>query len=124
MIELRLKRTDEYNLFIMKGELVRSNCAIFAEKMLPFTDTEPYIVIDMGEVDFMDSGGVGALVKIANRLNDQGKSFWLVRVNSDIRRMLFNVQMHSMFNIASRLEDILDAMYMNNRQYDEAAQKF
>ena len=54
----------------------------------PFTDQPEELVIDLSEVSFIDSTGIGALVTIASDVRDAGGSFAIRRPSRPVSRIL------------------------------------
>ena len=106
-MQLKLVRNEEYNIFVLKGELMRMNSRLFSQKMIPYAEREPYMVIDLNAVDFMDSGGLSVLMELSNRLRERGYRLWLYRPNADIRRVIHNTHVGHLFKITNDLDEIL-----------------
>ena len=57
------------------------------------------LTLDLGEVTFMDSTGLGALIKIRNHIIDRGGDFALSSVSSAVVRVLVLVGMADLFGV-------------------------
>lgn len=53
-----------------------------------FADSAEHLIIDLRELDFIDSTGLSVLVKAHQRAEDSGRRFGLVNGGSQVRRLL------------------------------------
>ena len=67
------------------------------------------LVLDLSEVNFMDSSGIGFLVACNTRLQTSGKSLVLLSPSSQVRKTLGLVQLMDFFKVAESEQD-LDAL--------------
>src|SRR5579859_2878409 len=67
-------------------------------------DASP-IVIDLSDVEFMDSTGLGALVAIRNAAQESGREVHLRRPSSRVQRLLKITGMDNVFAIDDPMED-------------------
>ncbi len=56
------------------------------------------ITLDLGEVTFIDSSGLGVLVRLRKEAESQSKSFALTNVSSSVRRLLEVTGLDSTFS--------------------------
>lgn len=59
------------------------------------------VVIDLGDVPFMDSSGIGFLVSVNTRMRSAGRAFYLYRLSQAVERTLGLVQLLEFFQILS-----------------------
>lgn len=57
------------------------------------------VVIDLSEVTFMDSSGIGFLVSVNTRMRSAGRSFYLYRLSRPVEKTLGLVQLLQFFQI-------------------------
>jgi len=57
----------------------------------------PVLEVDLGEVTFIDSSGLGALVQIRTAAADRGKTMDLTNVPAAVRRLLEVTGLHAVF---------------------------
>jgi anti-anti-sigma factor len=65
------------------------------------------VVLDMTEVEFVPSLGLGALVMLMRRLRGEGRRFILVGLNPDVRSTLAVTRLDKLFEIQPTLEEAL-----------------
>lgn len=104
---IKLVKKDGYHMFVLKGDLDRSISKIVLEKMWHYVENDPYLILDMSMIDFIDSSGVSALVKISDRLTEHGARLWLYKVNSDVFRVLNNTGVTRLFDCTTDMDKIL-----------------
>lgn len=54
----------------------------------------PWMALDLGQVAFINSSGVGLLVELLRSLRARGGGLYLVRVHEHIRRLLEKTKLH------------------------------
>jgi anti-sigma B factor antagonist len=59
------------------------------------------VVIDLSDVSFMDSSGIGFLVSANTRMRSAGRSFYLYRLSRPVEKTLGLVQLLQFFQILS-----------------------
>lgn len=64
-------------------------------------DTTETCEIDLAEVTFMDSSGLGALVRIRNLAHDRGKQVLLTKVPANVSRLFEVTGLDSLFGLGS-----------------------
>jgi len=57
------------------------------------------VVIDLSDVTFMDSSGIGFLVSVNTRMRSAGRSFFLYRLSKPVEKTLGLVQLLQFFQI-------------------------
>jgi anti-sigma B factor antagonist len=67
--------TDALTVYKAEGKLSLETVSEFIQKMR--AETASYVVLDLSGVNFLDSGGVGALVSLFVTRRNQGKAFAL-----------------------------------------------
>ncbi len=67
------------------------------------------LVVDLSDVQFMDSSGIGFLVSLNTRLRSGGKGFYLFNLSPQVEKTLALVQLLAFFEILSD-EDELEAV--------------
>jgi len=77
------------------GELKRS-----LEKELDAGGVEA-VIVDLSDVSFMDSSGIGFLVSVNTRMRSSGKAFYLYKLSPAVEKTLGLVQLLQFFQILS-----------------------
>lgn len=75
------------------------------EKALDDPDAKA-LVLDLSEVSFMDSSGIGFLVACNTRLQTSGRALVLLRPSQQVKKTLMLVQLLDFFKVAESEEQI------------------
>ena len=71
------------------GEIDMSTAPTFEEALSSALDEEPErLMIDLSELNFMDSSGLNALVRARNAMDDTGIELVISGVSDQVRRLL------------------------------------
>ena len=68
------------------------------------------VVLDLTQVDYVPSLGLGALVGLQRRLRQDGHRFVLVGLRHEIRHVLAIVRLDKLFEIKSSFDEVLDQL--------------
>jgi|LSQX01.1.fsa_nt_gb anti-sigma B factor antagonist len=84
----------------MSGRLDAASVKNFKESVAVLVKKEIInIVVDMKEIDFIDSSGLGSLVSCLRLVNNEGGDIRLSSLQSQIRALLELTRMHRVFQI-------------------------
>ena len=72
----------------LRGELDLASSPTLERELEPLTASAPQTVLDLRELEFMDSTGLSVLVKAHQRAEEQGKRFGLVNGSQQVQRLL------------------------------------
>ena len=74
-----------------------------------------HIVLQLDSVDFVDSSGLGALVRLMQAARAKGGDLKLTGVSPKTRKMLEMTGLHSQFEIYEAVEEAITAAYLGSR---------
>lgn len=83
--------------------------------MLP---VEPDVLLDVGDVQFIDSSGVGLLVRLLTRAQQAGGDLKLCAVPANIREVLRITRLATVFDAHDSEVDAISAFYQRPRRAD------
>jgi anti-sigma B factor antagonist len=93
-----------------KGRLVASN----AGQLGDFSDWEKFahktIIVDMSNLDFVDSAGIGALVAFLRKADENQIRLCLCGLKPAVRDVFLRCRLHRVFEIFPHLEQALGAL--------------
>lgn len=69
-----------------------------------FSGDHPRVILDLSQVEFVDSSGLGAIVSILKEAGD-GKSFALAAMTPGVEKVFRLTRMDSVFTIYTSVED-------------------
>lgn len=68
------------------------------------------VVVDLRELEFIDSTGLSVLVKAHQRAQDSGQGFGLVKGGSQVQRLLALTGLSDRLTVADTPEELLDGI--------------
>jgi anti-anti-sigma factor len=92
-------RSDGACVVSVVGEMDLAVVAEFLEHALACLDRAHALALDLGGVSFIDSSGLGALVRVRKEAADRGKSLTLVNVSASTHRLLEITGLQDAFDI-------------------------
>lgn len=89
--EIQATSTSTSTTFALDGELVLESVRKFEERVrqVPKAKSHP-LVLDMREVPFVDSSGLGAIMRLVYDFEKSGRAIELKNVNPIIKHVLAN----------------------------------
>ncbi len=95
----------------LEGDLVVSDIDKLRREIHEIIDKNVYkILIDMSEIDFIDSSGIGLLVEILKTISKyEGGQLKLVNLNRQVREILKQIQLYSIFDIYETEDEALES---------------
>ncbi|MFB4319026.1 STAS domain-containing protein [Actinomadura sp. 21ATH] len=111
-MEFAVAHREEQGLTVVKisGEIDVFTSPRLRELLLEIIDTgAAHLVVDLGEVTFLDSTGLGVLVGIYHRLRARDGSMSFMGVNDRVRRVFHVTQLTKIFVLHHSLEDAIAA---------------
>jgi anti-sigma B factor antagonist len=95
--------TDDLTIYHAKGKLSLETVPEFIPKLR--AETANHVILDMGEVTFLDSAGVGALVSIFVSRRNQGKSFALAALTPQATAVVTVAGLQNLLHIFKTAEE-------------------
>ncbi len=91
------------------GELTLRSSSTLREKLQNYMDahTVEHLVIDLSQVEFIDSSGIGMLVALKTRLTSNHKSLFLLSPSPQVQSTIALVHLGSFFQILDSDDDVL-----------------
>lgn len=114
----------EATILSIQGRMDVSNYAPFVQHAGQMLQTDPFLVIDMAQAEFLDSSALGALVTLTNQARKAGGEIWLVHVPATIRRILEMLKLDLFFDIQADVPAALAARQARTHSLAEPAQTY
>ena len=89
------------------GALEADNVAAFREAMANLLQDRPRVLVDMSNITFLDSSGLGALVAIWRSLSSREGEIKLCGLGPPVRTVFEITRMHRVFEIYDTEEEAL-----------------
>lgn len=95
-------REDGRLTCVLSGDLDVYAAVSFEERLVgSVTPEDRDVVVDLAEVRYVDSSGLGTLVALRKRLEREGKKMILARPSEEVRKLLELVRLTKVFEILS-----------------------
>ena len=94
----------------LKGRLDISNVTAFTEKGQKALLKTPNLIINLAQVEFLDSRALGAIVGLTKQARQAGGELWLAEVPPTIYRVLSLLRLDRFFKIAPDVDTIIETV--------------
>ena len=91
--------------FAEEGSLEASNVIDFREAVMGLLKEGDKVVLDLGNVNFMDSSGLGAIVALGKSLAEGGGELKLANITPQVRTVFELTRLHQAFEIYDTVEE-------------------
>lgn len=81
------------------------NSQSFKQSMAPILEGHLKVILDMGQLQFIDSSGLGAILSCLRQLNGVGGDLKLSAITKPVRTLFELVRMHKVFDIFNSLAE-------------------
>ncbi len=109
MLEIQVETTDSYTIARPVGELDAYTVGDFREKLAELAETSQ-LLIDLSEVPFMDSAGLGALIGGIRRVRDNEGAVAVVSARATLTRLLQTTGFDRIVPVTETVEEAVDAL--------------
>jgi len=98
-IEL-LEKTGDTLMIKLSGEMDAQGCSEIRSTLEEIVQQkQSAVVIDIGEVSFIDSSGIGAIVFLFKRLKEQNRSMEIINVQGQPKELMLLLRMDSAISL-------------------------
>ena len=109
MLEINVERTDEYSVCRPAGELDAYTVGQFREALAELAE-EKRLLIDLSDVPFMDSAGLGALIGGIRRTRENEGEVAVACDRPQLTRLLHTTGFDRIVPVKESLEEALEAL--------------
>lgn len=109
MLEINVEPFDGYHVCRLSGEVDAYTVGDFREALAGITDVKR-LIIDLSEVPFMDSAGLGALIGGIRRVREAEGDVAVVSTTASLNRLLHTTGFDRIVPVCESLEDSLAAL--------------
>lgn len=121
-LSMQMRRVGEINAITCSGMIVggaeTDDLQRVVGGLLPL---EPHVVLDVAAVTFLDSAGVGALVRLLHRTRSASGDLKLCRVPSRLAEVLRITRLAGVFDVHPHEDDAIAAFYRGSQRADARA---
>ena len=90
-------------------ELDASNSVEFKRDIAPVLQSQSRVVLDLSQLRFVDSSGLGAMLSCLRQLSGKGGDLKLCSMSRQVRALFELVRMHRIFDIYATKEEAVKA---------------
>ena len=107
-MNLTIEHIGEVVVVGVQGDhLDMGNAETFVDTISPTLETATNILLDMRQLQFVDSAGLGALMACRRLLSSSGGELTLCGMSKKVRSVFDISRMHRLFRIAASLEEAM-----------------
>ena len=109
-MELAIEKMDEVTVVILPGEeLDASNAKAFKDNVAPLLQPQAKVVLDLSQLRFVDSSGLGSILSCLRQLSTTGGDLKLCGMSQRVRALFELVRMHRIFDIYTTRDEAVRA---------------
>lgn len=98
-------------LVVVPGDhLDASNTDEFKTAMQPVLDEHKMVLLDIGELQFVDSSGLGAILSCLRKLTTKEGDLKLCNMTKQVRLLFELVRMHRIIDVFNNREEALESL--------------
>jgi anti-sigma B factor antagonist len=104
----RVERRDGSLFLIFNGAITLETTTEIKDQIAKLQEEGGFdnLIIDLSEISFMDSSGIGFLVALNNKVKNVGQTMYLYRPTTQVLKTLELVQLRTFFNILDDEDDL------------------
>ncbi|MCX8124898.1 MAG: STAS domain-containing protein [Spirochaetes bacterium] len=107
-MEIEFKDIGEHKVIAVSGEVDLYNVSELKKALFSVTDgSYSSVVVDLKDVNYMDSSGIGALVAGQKKMRAHNGKFALMNIHDDVLNILKLATLDKFFTIYENEEDLL-----------------
>lgn len=107
---VQVRNEGQATLIAVSGELdLASSPALQEELDRAAASTAQLLIIDLRELDFMDSTGLSVLVRAHQRIEEQGRELAMVKGPQQVQRLLSLTGVADRLKLVDRPEELLSS---------------
>jgi anti-anti-sigma factor len=101
-------RNGRASVIAVTGELDLASSPMFEAELARVIESDAeQLILDLRELEFMDSSGLGTLVRAHQRAEETGKQFGLVKGPQQVQRLLTLTGVEDRLTLADTPEELL-----------------
>jgi anti-sigma B factor antagonist len=109
-MEIATETIGDVTVVVLPGEqLDAGNAKEFKRDVAPLLEPCRKVIFDLGELRFVDSSGLGAILSCLRQLNAKGGDLKLCAMTKPVRALFELVRMHKIFEIHTTKDEALRA---------------
>ena len=113
LIDVSVEKVGDVAVVTLPGEeLDASNTPEFKKEVESVLEANRKVVFDLGQLQFVDSSGCGAILSCLRHTNERGGDLKLCNVTKPVRALFELIRMHRIFEIHNSRDEAVEAFGM------------
>jgi len=104
--EININNHGEFKVIHIKGALRSLKTKIFRDHGDRLIDEGARFAVDLEDMNYIDSAGIGALIAVDRALKAVGRNLILIKPNAGVRRTIKLIKMDTVFKIIETIDDL------------------
>ena len=114
LMELKIRKNGEVYIIDVNGEMDLYNSYKLKELVMKMLEKNvKFFVINIEQVDYIDSSGIGALIQIGSTIKKMNLKLYISNVHGSVKKVIELTKLMGYFPIANSVEE---ALLMINEQ--------
>jgi anti-sigma B factor antagonist len=115
-LEITAREREGITIFDLKGRItVGPEATALRERISSLNQDAPNLVLNLAQVDYIDSTGLGALVMCATSLRKRGGSMKLLNLNRRNIELLVMTKLATVFEIFTDEQDAINSYFPDRK---------
>ncbi len=107
-MDIEFRDYGEHKIIAVSGEVDLYNVSDLKKALFSVTDGKyPSVVVDMKNVNYMDSSGIGALVAGQKKIKAHNGKFALINIHDDVLNILKLATLDKFFKIYESEDELI-----------------
>ena len=107
-MELKIRKNGDIYIIDVNGEMDLYNSYKFKELVMKMLEKNvKFFVINLEQVDYIDSSGIGALIYICSTIKKMNLTLSITNVHGSVKKVIELTKLMGYFPIASTVEEVL-----------------
>ncbi len=109
-MEFEFKLKDEIGIIKIIGRLIATNAKEFKESFSDFIQQTRYIVLDLSEMEYIDSLGLGSIISFYKAITEADGDLCIANLQSKPKTLFQITKVHLIFNVYDTLDEAFASM--------------
>ncbi|MCF7794244.1 MAG: STAS domain-containing protein [Candidatus Cloacimonetes bacterium] len=109
-MDFNFKLQDEIGIVKIIGRLIASNAKEFKDNFPEFLEQARYIVLDLSEMEYIDSLGLGSIISFYKAITEADGDLCIANLQSKPKTLFQITKVHLIFNVFDELDEAVESM--------------
>lgn len=107
-MNIEIVSTPQYELINLEGEVDLSNSRQIKQAMLDAIAKQRDLVVDLGQLSYIDSSGLASMVEALNESKQSGTKLFIVNAQGAPKQVLKLTRLDTVFQMYASVQEIPD----------------